>query len=51
MEGGRGYLSELVGCPLNDDANTIINFQNRAIPSLVFPKHDMNLVPYKELLL
>ena len=47
--GRRTYLNELVGRPLNDGANTVINFSNRARPSLVFSKRNTNLVPCKEL--
>jgi hypothetical protein len=47
--GRKAYLSDLLGCPLDNGADTVINFYNRARPSLVFPKRDTNLVPYEEL--
>ena len=46
--GKKAYLNDLVGHPLNDDANAAINSYNGARPCLVFPKHNTNLVPYKE---
>ena len=46
---GGEYLIEMVGCPFDDGANVISNFLNKAHPSLVIPKRDMNLVPNEEL--
>ena len=47
--GRRSYLSELVGCALDDGGNIVGDFYDGARPSLVYPKRNVNLVPYEEM--